>query len=797
MFQDLRLAARQLRKTPGFTVVVVLTLGLGIGASTAIFSLVNAVLLRPLPYPDHERIVTLWSGDGSRRSKAPGPDFRDWREQSRSFSGMAATHQRTNAVVVAQTADNAGAIRVSDDFFAVMGQRPQSGRLFTPEEVLAGNAAAVSTNFLRRHFGGDPARAIGATIQVWGQNLHIVGVMAPGFDFPDHTEIWAPLNPARLIPSRSAHNYEVVARLQPGVTLEQAQAEMTGIAARLAQSHTDSSKQGVRVIPLHRILVDRYELTIWLLFGAVLLLMLIACANIANLLLARGLRRQQELAVRAALGASRGRIAWQLLAECLLLALASGAAGLVLATWGLRALLALAPEGVPRLEHVAIDQRTLLFATGMSVVVCLLTGLFPVFQATRKDLAVTLRAGGRGISGPRGRLRAGLVIAQLAISLILLADAGLLLRTTRRLAGVDPGYRPHRLLVMAGVYTGIGERRGERALAFFEELTRRAGAAPGVLAVSYASALPIDSIGSWGTYTIEGRPALLPTERGKQNAIWRVVGPEFFSTLGIPVTSGRPVERRDTGRAPRVVVINKSMARASWPGGNAIGQRITFGWVRSTMEPMTIVGVVADTRQGTLGAPVREELYIPAAQHPDLALGLKVITRTASEPLTLSETLRAQARALDPTVPVKFTTADGLIQETLSAPRFRGLIIGLFAGLALLLSVVGIAGVMACLVSERRNEIGVRMAVGAGPSDVLRHFLGRGMRLAVVGAGVGLGGSLATSHVLQSLLYEVDPSDPGVLVGVSSLLLLSALAAASWPAVNAARVSPMTVLREQ
>ena len=797
MPQELRLAGRQLRKTPGFTLLVVLTLGLGIGASTAIFSLVNAVLLRPLPYPEHERIVTLWSGEGNRRSKAPGPDFRDWREQSRSFSGMAAMHQRTTAVVVGQTAGEAGAIRVSDDFFSVMGQRPHSGRLFTSEEVHAGNAAAVSDTFLRRHFGGDPARAIGATIQVWGQNLRIVGVMPPGFDYPDHAEIWAPLDTARLIPSRSAHNYEVVGRLQPGVTLAQAQAEMTGIAARLAQSYADSSKRGVRVVPLLRILVDRYELTIWLLFGGVLLLMLIACANVANLLLARGLRRQQELAVRAALGAGRGRIAWQLLAECLLLALAGGALGLVLATWGLGTLLALAPEGVPRLEEVAIDQRTFLFASGMSLVVCLLTGLFPVFQATRKDLAVTLRAGGRGISGPRGRLRAGLVIAQLAVSLILLTDAGLLLRTTQRLASVDPGYRPHRLLVMAGVYTGVGERRGERAFAFFEELTRRVGAIPGVTAVSYAGALPIDDIGSWGTYTIAGRPPPLPTQRGKQNAIWRVVGPEFFSTLGIPITSGRPIERRDTGQAPRVVVINESMARASWPDRTAIGQQITFGWVRSTMEPMTIVGVVADTRQGTLAASVREELYIPAAQHLDLTLAMKVISRTASEPLALKESFRAQARELDSTVPIKFTTADGMIQQTLSAPRFRGLVIGLFAALALLLSVVGIAGVMACLVSERRNEIGVRMAVGAGPGDVLRHFLGRGLRLAMMGTGLGLGGSLATSHVLQSLLYGVDPSDLGTLVGVSSLLLLSALAAASWPAINAARVSPMTVLREQ
>jgi putative ABC transport system permease protein len=800
MLSDLRLAARRLIRSPGFTAVVALTLALGIGATTAIFTLVDAVLLRPLDYPEPGRIVTLWSF--SQRAHRPyqvsGPDYQDWRAQSRSFAGMARYARDEGVVVVGTTGETVGTTDVSAGFFEVMGVEPRAGRRFSDEELRTGAAVVVGDAFARRHFAGDPERALGAGLRSGGHSTTIVAVMPPGFEFPGHTEVWSPID--TVVPpstARTAHNYQVVARLRPGVALAQAQAEMDGIAAGLARAYpAEDGNKGARLIPLHELVVGDYRTTLWILLGAVGLVLLIACANVANLLLARGARRSHELAVRAALGAGRARIGRQLLAESLLLAVAGGVGGVLAAHWGLDLLLALAPRGIPRLAHLAVDRSVLLFTGAVTVVVCLLIGLVPALQGARAALVPALAGGGRALSSPRGTLRAALVVGQLAISLVLLASAGLLVRSLQRLSGVDPGYRLDKLLVMEADSTATSLASARQAAAFFAELRRQTAALPGVTAVSYGHSLPLDSAPSNGSYDLEGTAPLPFSESARRSAIFRLVGPGYFSTLGVPVRAGREIDGRDVPGAPLAVVVNETMARAlgAWPAESPLGRRIRFGWYRGTADWLTIVGVVADTRQEALAAPIAQELYIPAVQHPRLP-ARKLFARTAADPLLLAESVRRIARALDPEVPVKLATAELLVHESLAAPRFRALLIGLFAAVALLLAVMGMAGVMAYVVTERRREIGIRMAVGASAGRILRQFLARALRLALLGGALGLAGALAASRLLGGLLYGVSATDAPTLALVSAVLVLAALAAAAWPAVRAARASPMVALQ--
>jgi putative ABC transport system permease protein len=802
MFMDLRLALRRLVRSPGFSAVVVLTLALGIGATTAIFSLVEAVLLRPLDYPEPQRIVTLWSFSMRRQQtyKVSGPDFRDWQTRSRSFSTLARYAPDQSAVMAGGLAETVGVAHVSAGFFEALGVGPRLGRPFSDEELRTGSAVVVGDAFARRHFSGQPERALGAPLRSGGYTFTIVAVMPPGFAFPARAEVWAPIDTvAPASPARTAHNYHVLGRLRPEVSLAQAQAEMDGIAAALAREYPDANgNKGARVIALSDLLVGEHRTTLWILLGAVGLVLLIACANIANLLLARGARRSHEMAVRVALGAGRGRIARQLLAESVLLAAAGGAAGVLVAGWGLDALLALAPPGIPRLEQVSVDRWALLFSGAVTVAVCLLIGAFPVAQAVRLRLVSALHAGGRSVSVARGRLRSALVVAQLAISLVLLASAGLLMRSLDRLVSVDPGYRLEKLLVMEADFTAGTEETARRRAAFFQELQRRAAVLPGVTAASYGHALPLDRASSNGSYEIEGRPRLAFSESGRRSAIFRLVGAGYFSTLGIPVRAGREIDSRDVPGAPATVLINETMARAlvAWPSESPLGLRIRFGWYKGTMEWLTIAGVVADTRQQSLAAPITQELYVPAAQHPRLA-PRKLFARTAGEPLALADSLRRAARAFDAEVPVSFSTADLLVRDSLAAPRFRALLIGLFAAVALLLAVVGMVGVMAYVVAERRTEIGIRMAIGATSAGILREFLARSLRLTLLGLALGLAGALAAARLLRGLLYGVSASDPSTLALVSALLVTAALAAAAWPALRASRESPLTALRDE
>jgi putative ABC transport system permease protein len=795
---DLRLAARQLAKTPGFTAVAILTLALGIGATTAIFSVVNTVLLRPLDYPAAREIVTVWNFylGRNQRGTISGADFRDWQASSQSFAALAKYQGGETGVVLDGAAESTGTAAVSADFFSVFGIAPQAGRGFSADELSAGGAALVSDAYVQRKFGGSIERALAGRLRAYGRDFQIVGVLPPGFSFPNRTDVWLPVDTYfPMVASRTAHNYRAIGRLKPGVSVSQARKEMEGIAAQLAAQFPENKSKSVTLIPLQEFLVANHRGTLWTMLGAVALLLLIACANISNLLLARGATRSREIAVRTALGASPWQVVRTLLAESALLSAGAAGAGILLGWIGLRTLVALAPANIPRLDQVGLDLPTLACAVVLAGLVCLLAGVAPAVLSAKTDLTTALRSGGRGIAGGRGLFRSGLVVAQLAISLVLLAGAALLIRSFQLLTAVDPGYKTERVLVMDTAYPSSTRGAAEASTAFFQEITRQIAALPGVTAVSTTNTLPIDGPTSNGGYAVEGRPKPGPDDYLKQSAIWRSVGPGYFAALGIPLRSGREFDERDTASRPQTVIINESLARATWPNEDPLGHRIAIGWDTAEVVWMTIVGVVADTKQFSLDAATRAELFVAAPQHPLVSTRMKVVVRTAGEPMALAESLRKIVAAANAEVPVKFTTAEMLVGDTLAAPRFRALLISTFAGVALLLAVVGVAGVLACMVNERRTEIGIRMALGALPGMVVQDFVRRGGKLALLGLAIGLLAAFAAARFLQGMLFGVGAGDPIVFGLVAAGLLFAALAASAIPASRAAKVDPLVVLR--
>lgn len=797
---ELRLATRQLLKSPGFTAVAVLTLALGIGATTAIFSVVNAVLLKPLDYPQSEQLVQVMSRHIERGHfyTVSYPDFEDWRAAATSFAGMARYSANETAVGANGVAETAGTAQVSDDFFRVLNVPLRAGRHFDENERRVGGAAVVSEDFARRHFR-DAAGALGEVVSLFGKKFTVVGVMPGGFRFPGRTEIWLPVD--TIFPvntNRTSHNYRVVARLKSGVAVERAHQELDQIAAQLRVAHPNAnSTKGAAVLTLHELTVRNHRSTLWILLGAVALLLLLACANVANLFLARGASRSREVAVRAALGGSTWQIVRMLLAEAALLSIVAAGLGALLAWGGTKLLVAFAPRGVPRLEATTIDALTLVFTVVTAGIVCALAGLMPTWQSARPNLNLALRAGGnKGMIGGTGhRLRSGLVVAQLAISLLLLCGAGLFVRSLRNLELVDPGYRSDGLLVTTANFPVSEAADYPRAAAFFAELVREARTLPGVSSVSYTQHLPIDATGSNGTYFLEERQNLPNSEWDKYSALWRIAGPGYFETMGIRIVRGRGIDERDQFGATPVIVVNESMAKMAWPGEDPIGRRLRIGWTTTTNTYLTVIGVSADIKAASLDAPSPQELFISAPQHPPLLSRLKVVTRTAGDPTSLTEPMRQIARRLNADVPVQFTTATILIEETMAAPRFRTVLIAVFAGVALVLALVGVASVLACMVTERRTEIGIRMALGALPGNVVADFVRRGAKLAVLGLAVGLAGAFFASRLLQGLLFGVSAGDPLIFAGVGALLLFAALVASAIPASRAAKVDPLVVLR--
>jgi putative ABC transport system permease protein len=801
--QDLRFAVRAFRRQPGLILTALGTLALGIGAATAIFSVVQAVVLRPLPYPDADRIVALETHWIKTLTRGPvsAPDFRDWREQSRSFEALAYFFGGETSIAAAGAADYATVTFATASFFEALGFETQLGRLLTDQEQTRGDApAAVITDaFWRRQFRADP-RAVGATLKV-GQRIHtIVGVLRPDYRYPARADVYSPAGLLPENPNRGGHNYRVVGRLKAGVTVDQAQAEMAGIATRLAREYPSSNAdKGVAVVPLQDLIVGETRLTLYVLMAAVSFVLLIACANVANLLLARATARAREMVVRAAVGASRFRLARQLLTESAVLGLFAGTAGVLLARYGVTALIGIAPANLPRLDEVQVNMTALVFTLAISLIASVIFGLAPAFQLSRVEPAEGLAHGTKGPSiGGRGSgTRSAFVVAEIAFAVVLVTGAVLLGRSLAALTAVDLGYAPERLLLLrTAVPAAFGKLDdARRATAFYRDLLPEVRTLPGVTAAGAMRGVPT-VVGSNSGYWIEGGPG--PRDLGTRapSAVLSLVTPDYFRTMRIPLLQGRDFTEGDRFDAPFVAVISESIARQAFPGQDPLGRRIGNGF--DTDRFMTIVGVVRDVRTGGPEQPPQPEIYMPYEQHPGPATQLTLVVRTdAADPGVLGAAISRRIRARNPEVPVRIDTMEQTLGVATGAPRFRTYLLTTFAVVALLLAAAGVYGIMAFSVSQRVAEIGLRVALGATPRDILRLMVGQAVKLTTIGAAVGVALSLALAQLVSGLLFNVAPRDPRVLAGVVTIVAAASLAACFLPASLALRIRPAAALRSE
>jgi putative ABC transport system permease protein len=802
-WQDLRYGARMLLKSPGLACAALLAIALGVGANTTIFSVVNSVLLRPLPFAAPDQLVKVWTTDAARgRNDLPVSylNFADWRSQSQSFEAMTAYSEASATLSGDGPPEQLKGVAVTADMFPVLGVGPLAGRPFTAEEEKAGSAPVVviSHGLWQRRFGADP-KAVGRQVTLDGRSTTIVGVMPPGFKFPldaQNPELWAPLDPdSEVNQSRGSRYLSVVARLKEGATLRQAQAEMETVSRRLTEQYpTYNTGRGTRLITLYDDTVGEIRPALLVLLGAVGCVLLIACANVANLLLARAAGRHKEMALRTALGASRRRIVRQLLTESLLLAFLGGVAGLLLALWGVDVLVSFIPEGVPRAQEIAVDGRALGFTLGVSALTGVIFGLAPALQSSRLNLNESLKEGGRGSTDGlrRNRVRSLLVVSEIALSLMLLIGAGLLIKSFKRLRDISPGFNPERVLTMSLSLPEAKYEEPERQALFFQELDRRVAELPGVEVAGLVDPLPLSGDNKTTTFAIEGRPAPAPADRLSANV--RTVDSEYLSAMGVPLIEGRGLTERDTKDAPPVMLVNETLARRFFPGEEVLGKRAT---VYPFKTPAEIVGVVGDVKHRSLDVESGPEFYLSYRQAPQPFM--YVVTRTSlAEPAALAPSVQGAVQQIDRDQPVAdVKTMSQLVGETTAARRFNMLLLGIFALLALVLASVGIFGVMSYMVTQRTHEIGIRMALGASVSDVVRLIVGRGMTLVVVGVALGLVGAFVVTRVMKGLLYGVSATDPLTFVGVSLALSVVALAACLIPARRAARVDPMIALRNE
>ena len=801
--QDLQYALRMLRRSPGFTAAAVLTLALGIGANAAIFSLVNAVLIRPLAYREPHKLVRLWekSPSGVERNVVSPGNYHDWRARAKSITPLAA-HSWSYGVAMTDQGEPAMVmlVDVTPNLFTTLGVGPALGRAFTDDDATTGNAALLSDGFWRAKFGADPT-VVGRRIVLNDRPHTIVGVMPPRFDFPSSdVQVWRPTTRTRLdATERRGHNWYVVGRLAPGVSIQQAGAEMRTIAAAITHEYPQfMTGWGVNVVPLHGDLVATVRPVLLVLLAGVGLILLIACANIANLLLARAVVREREMALRGALGALRGRLVRQLLTEGLTLAIAGGLLGIVIAAPGLNALLALAPSDIPLIENARLDRTVLGFAAAASVISTALFALAPAVRLARTDLHSMLRASQGSAGGLRHwRLRNTLLVGEVALSLVLLIAAGLLLRSARRLSAVDYGYRADGLLT---VYLDLPRARYDstaKHVQFYGTLLERVRGIPGVAAAAATSELPAVGYNMTFSYTIEGRPAATPSGREDAQAL-HVVTPDYFRVLGIPLRRGRLFDRRDDVNAPRVVIVNEAFARRHWPNENPVGRRFSL---RGPEEAwLEIVGVVGDTRMLSADTPPAPIFYVPHAQKQWHWLGwmaLVVRAESGRDPSSLAPAIRVVVAELDRRLPIhNVSTVPELYGESTARRRFATTLLTVFAALALILGTVGMYGVLSYAVAQRRREIGIRIALGARAGEVMGAVLRQALGLTLLGVVIGTVGALALTRLLGALLYEVAPTDPFTYVAVAILLTLVAAFAAWMPAWRATRIDPLVVLRE-
>ncbi|MFP5264165.1 MAG: ADOP family duplicated permease [Blastocatellia bacterium] len=800
--QDLRFGLRMLAKRPGFALVAIITLALGIGANTAIFSVVNTVLLRPLPYKDADRLVAVWedgSEQGFPRNSTTPANFIDWRDQNQVFEGMAALGRQSFNLTGAGEPEKIDGRRVSANLFDLLGVEAHLGRGFLPEEDQPGanRVVVLSYGLWQRRFGSD-AGIIGKALNLNGESYAVVGVMPPRFQFPSREdEMWVPMAfGSREAVNRGRHFLEVIARTKSGITLQQVQAEMNTIAARLQQQYPDiNNSTGCVVVSLHEQVVGDIKTALLVLLGAVGLVLLIACANVANLLLARAAVRQKEIAIRVALGAGHVRLIRQFLTESILLSVLGGGAGLLMALWGISLLKAFIPENISQVQAVAVDARVLVFTLLVSLLTGLIFGLAPMTQASKVDLNETLKEGGRdSAAGSRGnRIRSLLVITEVAVSLILLVGAGLLINSFMRLSHIDPGFRASNLLTMRIMLPPLKYPDHARRSAFYTDLIRRVEALPGVRSAAVTNWIPLVLQGDTVGITIEGRPDPGPAER--PDVVTRVVSPHYFTTMGIELLQGQEFGEQSRINSRPVIVISETMARRLWPGENPIGKRVTPGRADNPDDWCEIIGVVKDVRQFQLDADPKPQMYFTYEQAGFFAPN-HLVVRTNVEPQSLAATVRATVWEIDKDQPVSnISTMEDILSESVARQRFSTLLLGIFAAVALILAAVGIYGVMSYSVAQRTREIGIRMALGAQTSDVLKLVIVQGMKLALSGVTVGLIGAYALTRLMQSLLFGVSATDPLTFVLIAFLLAGVALLACYIPARRAVKVDQIIALR--
>jgi putative ABC transport system permease protein len=805
--QDARYAVRTLTRSPAFSLVALLALALGIGGNTAIFSVVNAVLLRPLPYAEPERLVRFWEsnpGRGWPEFAASAPNFADWRKQQSVCEQLAAYEFSTLNLTGSGEPERVAALSVTANFFSVLGVLPAHGRTFPPEEEQSGRnrVAIVSDGLWRRRFGADP-NLIGREIQLTGETYRVVGVMPPGFQLTQGTELWVPLDldpaaqPGRA--NRSSHNLSVIGRLKPGVSLSQAQASMDTIARQLEQQYPESNTGwGVRMATFYDWIVPEHiRRSTLVLFAAVGFVLLISCANVANLLLARASARQVEMAIRAAMGASRWRVVRLVLTESLLLSMFGGYVGSLLAFWCTNLIKASTALNIPRLNETRLDVQVLGFTVFIALLTGLIFGLGPAWQASKIAPGETLKAGGRsGSGGTRQRLLGALVVAEVTLALVLLAGAGLMIRSFMYLQNVPLGLAPSHVTTMRLTLPTTTYGQGAPRVNFFDQLLQRLRAVPDVMDASAITALPLAGGGLWvEEVTLEGRDASLGGTPLPADV--NAVMPHYFQTMGIPLLAGRDFTEQDRGAfwlggAPLTMVVNETFARRYWPNEDPIGKRFCIGDNRNPFG--TVIGMVGDVRSRSLDQEPRPAFYVSYGHYSLPAL--TVVVRTSAPPEAMPAMLRAQVHALDHDLPVyNLSPMEQIVSNAAGQPRFQTLLLGLSSAVALLLAAIGIYGVMAYSVTQRTHEIGVRMALGARTRDMLQHVVGQGMKLVFIGATLGLAGAVVAARALESMLFGVSPGDPLTFTAATVLLALVGFAACWIPTRRATKVDPLVALR--
>lgn len=800
LWKDIRFGLRTLLRNPATSAVALLALALGIGANTAIFSVVNGLLLDPLPYEDPEDLVMVWEsnpGIGFPRFSVAPPNLADWQKQNQVFEGLSALSQTRLNMTGGDEPEVIRAEQVSPTFFKILRSEPSLGRGFRPEEGNPGSGQVVvlTHGFWQRRFAGDPG-VLNTTLTLDGQPYTVIGVAPEKLTFPPNRDVYVPLAMNYYEPPRGAHFLAVVGRLKEGVTIERAQAEMKTIAARLEAQYTDTNAGWTtEVIRLRELLVEHIRPALLILLVAVGFVLLIACANVANLLLARVAAREREIAVRAALGADRGRLMSQMVTETVILFLAGGALGLLLAYWGTRTLVAINPDALPQGPDIGIDGRVLLFTFAVAILTGLLCGLVPAFSALGGRLYDALKEGGRGMAaGNRGKtMRNVLVLVEVAVALVLLVGAGLLIRSFSRLQQVDPGFKPEGVLTLNVALPPNKYPDPPRQSIFVWNLLERLRGVSGVQHAATIYPLPLSDEGFVLTFWMQGRPAPPPNEA--PNSHVRVISPDYFQTAGIPLIQGRVFTPQDNHQSEPVVIVNQKMAANVWAGESPLDKRITFDdpndpearWLR-------VVGVVADVRHAGLGEQTTNEAYWPHFQNPQSSL--TILVRTAGDPASLVGPVRQAIKDVDPEQPVdQVRTLEDVVSGALSQSRFRTVLLSIFAAVALVLASVGVYGVISYSVAQRTHEIGVRMALGAHRGEVLGMVVRQGMALVAIGVAVGLAGAWFLARYLSSQVYEVSTSDPLTFVVVPAVLLLVALVANLLPARRATRVDPLEALR--